>query len=63
MGSLFTSKKNLIWCVDEPFKPIPPTFNLVMPANAKPYVDPKLDIKTLLANGSRFDQPLAISEI
>ncbi|MDJ1257407.1 MAG: hypothetical protein MRQ07_01955 [Candidatus Midichloria sp.] len=60
LGSLFTSKKNLIGCVDEPFKPIPPTFNVVMPANAEPYVDSKLDIKTLLANGSRFDQPVAI---
>ena len=60
IGSLFTSSKNLIGCVDEPFKPVPPTFNVIMPPTAEPYIDPKLNIKTLIANGSRFDQPLAV---
>ena len=62
VGSLFTSSKNLIGCVDEPFKLVPPTFNVIIPPTAEPYVNQKLNIKTLLANGSKFDQPIAVLE-
>ena len=60
LGGWFTDNNSLIGCVDEPLKPVPPTFNFVMPSIDEPYVDQKTPISTLIAKGSRFDQPLAI---
>ncbi len=52
-------KTNLIGCVDEPIKPPPGTYNLVIPAGNEPYVDTSLTMQQLLDLGSRFNSPVA----
>ncbi len=50
--------KNLVGCIDEPFKPIPGTFNTVVPASEEPFVVTQMTVKDLVEEGSRFYSPV-----